>query len=102
MEMVGKPLLPWQREVLRGAMGLRADGKWAAYEVAIWLARQNGKGVVTEAQELFGAYMLREKKIVHSAHLFDTSQEAFNRTVEIIENSDWLRVRTAKVVRGKG
>jgi hypothetical protein len=102
MDMVGRPGLPWQRDVLRDAMGVRADGKWAAYEVAIWLARQNGKGWVTEAQELFGAYMLREKKIVHSAHLFDTSQEAFNRTVEIIENSDWLRQRTAKVVRGKG
>lgn len=102
MDMVGRPGLPWQRDVLRDALGVRADGKWAAYEVAIWLARQNGKGWVTEAQELFGAYMLREKKIVHSAHLFDTSQEAFNRTVEIIENSDWLRQRTAKVVRGKG
>lgn len=100
--MVGRPPLPWQRDVLRGAMGVRRDGKWAAYEVAIWLARQNGKGYVTEALELFGAYMLRERKIVHSAHLFDTSQEAFNRTVEIIENSDWLRQRTAKVVRGKG
>jgi len=102
MTMIGRPPLPWQHEVLRGAMGLRVDGKWAAYEVAIWLARQNGKGYVTEAQELFGAYMLREKKIVHSAHLFDTSREAFNRLCEIIENSDWLRSRTLKPLRGKG
>jgi phage terminase large subunit-like protein len=102
MAQVGKPLLPWQREILRGAMGVRRDGKWSAYEVAIWLARQNGKGVITEAQELFGAFMLREKKIVHSAHLFDTSREAFNRTVDIIEGSDWLRSRTEKIVRGKG
>lgn len=102
MEQVGKPLLPWQRDVVRGAMGLRADGKWAAYEVALWLARQNGKGVVTETQELFGAYMLREQKIVHSAHLFDTSREAFNRLCEIIENCDWLRQRTMKPLRGKG
>src|SRR5678815_6124584 len=68
MAMVGKSPLPWQRDVLRAAMGVRNDGKWAAYEVAIWLARQNGKGMITEAQELFGAYMLRERKIVHSAH----------------------------------
>src|SRR5258705_200927 len=66
------------------------------------LARQNGKGYITEAQELFGAYMLREKKIVHSAHLFDTSREAFNRLCEIIENCDWLRKRTLKPLRGKG
>lgn len=102
MAMVGKPPLPWQREVLRGAMGLRADGKWAAYEVALWVARQNGKGLITEAQELFGAYMLREQKIVHSAHLFDTSREAFNRLCFLIENCDWLRKRTLKPLRGKG
>ncbi len=102
MAMVGKPGMPWQRDVLRPAMGLRGDGKWSAYEVALWMARQNGKGWVTEAQELFGAYMLREKKIVHSAHLFDTSREAFNRLCELIENSDWLRKRTNRPLRGKG
>lgn len=102
MAMVGKPGMPWQRDFLRPAMGLRADGKWSAYEVALWVARQNGKGWVTEAQELFGAYMLREKKIVHSAHLFDTSREAFTRLCELIENCDWLRKRTLKPLRGKG
>lgn len=102
MRMVGKPLLPWQRDVCDIAFARRADGKWAAYEVAVWLARQNGKGVITEAQELFGAYMLRERKIIHSAHEFDTAGEAFQRLVEIIEGSDWLRARTAKIVRGKG
>lgn len=102
MDMIGRPALPWQREVLRGAMGVRADGKWSAYEVALWLARQNGKGYVTEALELFGAFMLRERKIVHSAHLFDTSKEAFNRLVGIIENCDWLRQRSEKPLRGKG
>lgn len=102
MRMVGKPLLPWQEQICDVAFALRADGKWAAYEVAIWVARQNGKGVVTEAQELFGAYMLREKKIIHSAHLFDTSREAFLRLVEIIEGSDWLRARTKKPIVARG
>lgn len=102
MRMVGAPLLPWQEHVCDVAFAQRADGKWAAYEVAIWLARQNGKGRVTEAQELFGAYMLREKKIIHSAHLFDTSREAFLRLVEIIEGCDWLRKRTRKPIVARG
>jgi hypothetical protein len=102
MRMVGKPLFGWQEQVCDVAFGVRPDGRWAAYEVAIWLARQNGKGVITEAQELFGAYMLREQAIVHSAHLFDTSQKAFNRVVEIIEGCEWLQKRTNKIVRGKG
>lgn len=102
MADVGRPGLPWQRDALVPMLGLRPDGRWAAYEVALWLARQNGKGWVTEALELFGAFMLREKTIIHSAHLFDTSQKAFNRTIEVVEGSDWLRKRTAKITRGKG
>lgn len=102
MAHVGKPLLPWQRDVVVDAYGVRADGKWAAYEVVVMEARQNGKGVITEAQELFGLFMLREQKIVHSAHLFDTSQEAFKRLVEIIEGSDWLSRRTNRINRAHG
>lgn len=102
MEMVGKPLLPWQRAVVRDAFGIRADGKWASYEVCLLEARQNGKGVLTETQELFGAYMLREEKTIHSAHLFDTSREAFMRLVQIIDGSDWLTRRTARVNRAHG
>lgn len=102
MRMVGKPLFGWQEDICNVAFGIRADGRWAAYEVAVWLARQNGKGVITEAQELFGAFMLREQAIVHSAHLFDTSQKAFNRTVEIIDGCEWLQKRTDKIIRGKG
>lgn len=103
MREVGKPALPWQEDILRGAFGRRADGKWASYEVTALVARQNGKGVITEAQELFGLFMLREKKIVHSAHLFDTSQEAFKRLCEIIEGSDWLtrRVKSINQAHGK-
>jgi hypothetical protein len=102
MRMVGKPAYPWQEDVLRAAFGRRADGKWSAYEVTALVARQNGKGVITEAQELFGLYMLRERMIIHSAHLFATSQEAFKRLVEIIDGSDWLTRRIKAINRAHG
>jgi hypothetical protein len=102
MAMVGKPPMEWQRRILREAFARRKDGKWAAYEVAVFVARQNGKGVITEAQELFGLYMLREQKVIHSAHLFDTAQEAFKKILELIDGSDWLRQRTAKVNKAHG
>lgn len=102
MAQIGKPVLPWQRHVLRGSFGIRADGKWAAYEVTVLKARQNGKGVITEAQELGGLFLLKEQKIIHSAHLFDTSREAFDRLVELIDGSDWLRSRTSKVNQAHG
>lgn len=102
MAEIGKPVFPWQRSILLDSFGRRDDGKWAAYEVCVLVARQNGKGVITEAQELAGLYLLKEQQIIHSAHLFDTSQEAFKRLVELIENCDWLRQRTNKVNRAHG
>jgi hypothetical protein len=55
----------------------RADGKWAAFEVGLNVARQNGKGSILEARELAGLFLLGERLIIHSAHEFATSLEAF-------------------------
>ena len=52
MALTGTELDPWQRLVLRDGLGEREDGSWAAFEVAMILARQNGKNVVFEAREL--------------------------------------------------
>jgi hypothetical protein len=43
--MAGLILDPWQQFVLVNALGERADGRWAAFEVGVDVARQNGKGV---------------------------------------------------------
>lgn len=97
MEEVGKPLFPWQREILRDAFGRRPDGKWSSFEVGLFVARQNGKGVVIEAIELYALFMLRESQIIHSAELFATSQKSFTRMKGLIDGSDWCRKRVAKV-----
>lgn len=72
---------PWQANVLRDALQLRDDNpsKWAAFEVGLVCARQNGKGAILEARELAGALLLGEKLIVHSAHEFKTAKEAMRR-----------------------
>jgi phage terminase large subunit-like protein len=102
MAEVGKPLLPWQREMCRDMLGRRADGKWSSYETGLFVARQNGKGVVIEARELYSLFILRTRRIIHSAHLFDTSREAFERLMEIIDGSDWLTKRVDKVNKAHG
>jgi phage terminase large subunit-like protein len=75
----GPDLDPWQEFVLAHALGERADGKWAAFEVGVMVSRQNGKGAILEARELAGLFLLGERLIIHSAHQFDTSLEAFRR-----------------------
>ena len=75
-------MLPWQADLVTDALCMDEAGGWTSYEVVELLARQNGKGVPIEALELFGLFVLRETRIVHSAHRFATSQEAFKRLIE--------------------
>ena len=48
----GLDLDPWQQTVLRESLGVRSDGKWAAFSVGLIVPRQNGKGAVLEALAL--------------------------------------------------
>jgi hypothetical protein len=93
---------PWQREVIEGALGLRPDGKWSAFEVGLCVPRQNGKGAVLEIRELAGIFLFEEKLIIHSSHEFATSMVAMNRMEEVIEANPDLSKRVRKVMRSHG
>jgi len=102
MASIGRRGDPWQQEIVRAAFGVQDDGLWSAFELMVLVARQNGKGWVTDAIELGGLFLFRETLILHSAHVFKTSRAAFNRLVEICENNDWLRKRVDHISRSKG
>lgn len=99
---VGLWLDPWQALVLDHALGERPDGKWSAFEVALVVSRQNGKGAVLEARELAGLFLFGEQLILHSAHEFKTAQEAFRRVLGWIEGSDQLRKRVKSIRSSHG
>ena len=101
-ESAGLLLDEWQRHVLDVALGERADGQWSAFEVGLVVPRQNGKGAVLEARELAGLFLFGEQLILHSAHEFKTAQEAFRRILFLVENSDHLRKRVARVRTSHG
>jgi phage terminase large subunit-like protein len=101
-ESAGLVLDDWQRFALDVALGERADGKWSAFEVGLLVSRQNGKGSVLEARELAGLFLFDEQLILHSAHEFKTAQEAFRRVLSLVENSDHLRKRVARVRTSHG
>lgn len=82
----GLILDPWQAFVLEHALGIR-NGRWAAFEVGLIVPRQNGKGAILEARELAGLFLLGERLIIHSAHQFDTSLEAFRRLESLIQDN---------------
>jgi hypothetical protein len=66
------------------------------------VARQNGKGWITDAIELGGLFLFREPLILHSSHQFKTSTSTFRRLIDIIDSSDWLTKRVKNVSRSKG
>jgi phage terminase large subunit-like protein len=101
-ELAGLVLDPWQRLVLEHALGERDDGKWSAFEVAVVVARQNGKGAILEARELAGLFLFGEKLILHSAHEYRTAMEAFLRVRALVDGCDDLRRKVKRIVNTNG
>lgn len=98
----GLQLDPWQQFILEQGLGEREDGRWSAFEVALIVSRQNGKGAVFEARELAGLFLFGEQMIIHTAHEFKTGQEAFRRILSLVENTDDLRRRVKHVRTSHG
>lgn len=80
----------WQREAVMDILAEKPNGKWASFEAALVLPRQNGKNAVLEAIELAGLFLFGEQLIIHTAHEFKTAQEAFRRIRSLIENTPEL------------
>lgn len=100
-ESVGLDLDPWQRHVLTHGLG-EVAGHWAAFEVAITVARQSGKGAILEARELAGIMLFDEQMILHTAHELKTSEEARLRMEHLCESSPDLDRQVRRVVRANG
>jgi hypothetical protein len=98
----GLVLDEWQVLALEHACGVREDGKWAAFEVGVNVPRQNGKGGILEARELAALFVWGSSLVIHSAHEFQTSMEAFTRLEALIDSSDDLRRQVRRVVRSHG
>jgi hypothetical protein len=93
---------PWQEFVAEGAMGVREDGRWSAFEVGLLVPRQNGKGGVEEIRELAGLFLLPERLLIHSAHKFKTSLEAMRRMLQLLESAPDLDRKVMRVTRSHG
>ncbi len=94
---IGLTLDPWQELVLEASLH-ESEGTWAAKEIGLVAPRQNGKNEILLARQLVGLYLLNERLIVHSAHQWDTSMEAFSRLRAVVEDSPVLM----KAVAPKG
>jgi hypothetical protein len=101
-ESAGLILDDWQKLCLILGLGETELGRWASSLVALIVARQNGKGSILEALELFWLFGTGEMLIGHSAHEYKTALEAFRRVLSLIENTDALRKKVKKVINANG
>lgn len=90
----GVPLDPWQRRVVRGILR-ESDGGWSSSQAGLVVARQNGKGQILTAIELFGLFELGEQ-CLHTAHSVRTSSDAFRRLWAVIQNHEDLARRVRR------
>jgi phage terminase large subunit-like protein len=100
--VAGLELDPWQRLVLESGLRRRGD-KWAAFEVALIVARQNGKGSILEALELAALFLFPDVRLIlHSAHEFKTAAEAFLRVRALIEDRPEFDARVSRIRTAAG
>lgn len=111
-QSTGADLDPWQRLYMKDSLAERLDNpsKWAAFETALIVARQNGKGACIECKELAGLYVYGRPRtklqsphlILHSAHEFKTAREGFLRVKALIDNTDDLRKKVKRIMEAHG
>ncbi len=101
---VGLYLDDWERWVLEQGLGRTASDQWAAFEKALIVSRQNGKGAILEALELAALFLddFGADLILHSAHEFKTASEAFRRVEARIMNHPSFRRRVRQVYLQRG
>ncbi|UVS81833.1 hypothetical protein [Actinokineospora sp. UTMC 2448] len=98
----GLHLDPWQKTVLTDALGETDDHRWSAFEVCCFVPRQNGKGGVLEARVLAGLFLFGEKLILWSAHEVKTTDEAYLRIKQLIEENPSFHRRVKRYWQAHG
>lgn len=105
-ESVGLVPDGWQRAAVHDILGEDDHGKWASFESAVVVPRQNGKGTIFEIVQLADLFLFssaqRDFLAIHTAHEFKTAQEAFRRLLFWVENTDWLRKKVKRVSTAHG
>lgn len=92
----------WQAWYLSESLMLDSQSRWSAFECALLVPRQNGKGSIVEARQLAGLFLNGEQLQVHTAHEFKTAYEHFLRITALVENTPDLDRMVQRIRRGAG
>lgn len=85
---LGLHLFDWQRWLVRWILAVDANGQPACRQVIIEVPRQNGKGAILEAVELYWLIVARIPIVIHTAHEQDTSAGHQDRLDSLISEPE--------------
>lgn len=83
-EIIGEPLLPWQRWLAIHAMELQPGGGYRFRTVVVLVARQNGKSSVKRTISLWRLYMDGARLVLGAAQDLSLAREQWNYCIETI------------------
>lgn len=101
----GLDLDPAQQSTLRIGTARAADGRWAAFKVAVVdVARQGSvwTDAILDFRALAGLFLFNERLIVHCARDGQSSHAAFRRVQALVEGRDFLRGEVRRCVATNG
>lgn len=99
---LGLELMPWQElAIMEGCRYDPASGKFAARRTGIMVARQQGKSHLMRMRLLAGMFLWGETW-VSMAQNRGLALEQFERAVELVEATDWLRRKVKRVSKTNG
>lgn len=98
---LGLHLLDWQQWLVRWILAVDENGRPACNTVIIIVPRQNGKGAVLEAVELFWLTVAGVPRIIHTAHEADTAAGHQERLDELTAEPD-IALPTLKSYKANG
>lgn len=101
-EMLGIPLLPWQKWLAIHMLELLPNGQFRFRTVILLVARQNGKSTYAQLLALFFMYVMEVPLILSTAQNLDIAEEVWAGGVEMAQADEELVIKIARIVQQRG
>ena len=101
-EVLGQPLLPWQRELMIRALEVHPDDSYRFKTVLCCVGRQSGKTHAVKTLALWRMFVDGARLVVGSAQSLAISKEAWSGAIEMAQSSPALAREIACVRLANG
>lgn len=97
--LLGVPFMPWQEEAVIRALELNVDGTYRFKKILILVGRQSGKTHLLKVLALWRMIEDGAKLVLGSAQALDISKEAWQGSVDLLEDSTLVGLIAPRGVR---